>query len=226
MSIATLLVLADGRLPAGAHAHSAGVEVLVRRGELHDVASLRSFLRGRVATTGFVDATIAAAAMLDAARDAPDWMHLDREANARIVSPAQRTASRTLGRRLVRTALRCWPDARLEIAARVHPDGPHLAVALGAAGCAAGLDPNAVAVAAVHATVATPATAAVRMLGLDPVAVHAELAALAPEIDFVAGRAVDEVRRYGLRLASAPAAPRSEVTAERHARLEGRLFAS
>jgi urease accessory protein len=226
MSLATLLVLADGRFPAGGHAHSAGVEIFVRSGELHDVTSLRSFLRGRVATAGFVDATVASAAVLESECEAPEWIRLDREANARFASPVQREVSRTLGRRLVRTANRCWPDERLDDVAGVHPDGPHFSLALGAAGGAAGIGPLEVAVAAVHTSAATPATAAVRLLGLDPVAVYAELAALAPEIDAVAVRAVEEIRRHGLTGAIAPTAPRTEIAAERHPRLEGRLFAS
>lgn len=221
MSLATLLVLADGRFPAGGHAHSAGVEVFARNGEITDVASLRLFLRGRVATTGYNDATVAAAAV-----DESSWDAVDAEANARIAAPELRAVSRMLGRRLVRTAQRCWPDARLGAATSVHADGPHFAVALGAAGAAAGLDAQSVAVVAVHACAATPATAAVRLLGLDPVAVYAELAALAPEIDRIAMAAAADVARHGLRGALAPAAPRTEIAARRHSRLEGRLFAS
>ena len=221
MSLATLLVLADGRFPAGSHAHSAGVEVFVRGRELTDVETLRAFLRGRIATWGFVDATVAAAAA-----NTQSWTVIDAEANARIAAPELRAVSRLLGRRLVRTASRCWPDGRLTEVGRLHPDGPHYGVALGAAGVAAGLDALAVAVAAVHASATTPATAAVRLLGLDPVAVHAELAALAPDIDRIAALAVAEVRRHGLRGSLAPAAPRSEIAAVRHTQLEGRLFAS
>ncbi len=66
MTLAALLVLADGRMPAGTHAHSAGIETFARRGEVHDLASLRSFLRGRLSSVGYTDATVAAAVVLDA----------------------------------------------------------------------------------------------------------------------------------------------------------------
>jgi urease accessory protein len=221
MSLATLLVLADGRFPAGGHAHSAGVEVFARNREISDVASLRLFLRGRITTSGYSDATVATAAVRELS-----WANVDAEANARLAAPELRAVSRMLGRRLVRTASRCWPDERLGAAASVHADGPHFPVALGAAGAAAGLDAQAVAVVAIHASAATPATAAVRLLGLDPVAVYAELASLAPEIDRIANCAVADVARHGLRDALAPAAPRTEIAAARHSRLEGRLFAS
>ncbi|OUC94863.1 urease accessory protein UreF, partial [Streptosporangium minutum] len=50
MSRAALLVLADGRFPAGGHAHSGGAEAAVTAGRVHDVASLREFCRGRLHT--------------------------------------------------------------------------------------------------------------------------------------------------------------------------------
>ena len=39
-SVSYELLLADGRFPAGAHAHSAGVEVFIRNGELLLAAAL------------------------------------------------------------------------------------------------------------------------------------------------------------------------------------------
>ena len=53
---------------------------------------------------------------------------------------------------------------------------PHHPVALGVIAAAAGLGPPAAAVAAAHGTVTGPAAAAVRLLGLDPYAVHGLLA--------------------------------------------------
>ena len=56
MSRAALLVLADGRFPAGGHAHSGGVEAAVARGPYHDADSLEAFCRGRLHTAGLVAA--------------------------------------------------------------------------------------------------------------------------------------------------------------------------
>ncbi len=58
--MATLLLLADGRLPTGGHVHSGGVEEAVNDGRIRDVASLRDYLVGRLATSGRVDAGLAA----------------------------------------------------------------------------------------------------------------------------------------------------------------------
>ncbi|MFG1822188.1 urease accessory protein UreF [Microbispora bryophytorum] len=193
---AALLLLADSRLPAGGHAHSGGVEEAVRRGSVTGAGDLARFLRGRLATAGLVTAALAAAACeLAAARDpgAPPpgdtadgvslWRRLDAEADARTASPAQREAARLQGRLLLRTARRMWPSAALDTLARAVPDGPHHPVALGAAAASAGCAPRQAALAAAYTSVTGPATAAVRLLGLDPVTVHRLLADLATALD-------------------------------------------
>jgi urease accessory protein UreF len=117
------------------------------------------------------------------------WRALDAEADARTASPAMRVASRTQGRLLVRSARRIWPSPMLDGLARALPDGAHHAVALGAVAHAAGCPPREAALAAAYNTVTGPATAAVRLLGLDPVTVHRLLAVLAPELDGTASDA-------------------------------------
>jgi urease accessory protein len=223
---AALLVLADGRLPAGGHAHSGGVETLVRRGELRNLATLHSFLVLRVETVGFCEATVAVATAREGRGGTDRWAWVDAEAAARIASPAVRTVSRTLGRQLVRTAARMWPDPRLDRISEVHDNGPHHGVALGGAGLAAGLDDHDVALAACYGAIAGPATAAVRLLGIDPVDAHALLASLAHRTDAIAASAADSVARVGLADVPAPTAPHLEIAAEEHARQEVRLFAS
>ena len=60
-NLATLLALADSRLPTGGHVHSGGVEEAVTSGLVVDLPTLRAFLRRRVRTSGLVTASIAAA---------------------------------------------------------------------------------------------------------------------------------------------------------------------
>jgi urease accessory protein len=102
---------------------------------------------------------------------------------------------------------------------------PHQPVALGVLAAAAGLDRTAAAVAAAHGTVTGPASAAVRLLGLDPYAVHGLLARLAPECDRIAA---DAAARAGDPVDDLPAAgaPLLDIGAELHATWEVRLFAS
>jgi urease accessory protein len=212
---ATLLLLADGRFPAGGHAHSGGLEPAVTAGRVADVPGLAAFLRGRLATVGLVAAAFAAAAAAPGAA-VPG---LDEALDARTPSPAQRKASRAQGRALLRAGRALWPLPR------DLPVAPHHPVAVGAVAAAAGLDTRDAALVAAHGAVAGPASAAVRLLGLDPYAVHGLLARLAPDCDEVADRAA--------RLADGPVddlpaacAPLLDLGAEAHARWEVRLFAS
>ncbi|MFD1666215.1 urease accessory protein UreF [Streptomyces calvus] len=224
MSRSALLVLADGRFPAGGHAHSGGAEAAVAAGRITDAASLEDFCRGRLHTTGLVSAALAASAALGA-----DPAELDAPANARTPSPALRTAARRLGRQLLRAARATWPSDELDGLARRFPKGAHQPVVLGLTARAAGLGPADAAHCAVHESVSGPATATVRLLGLDPFDATAVSARLAPEADRVVERAVDAARRVageGVDALPAASAPLLEILAEAHAGWSVRLFAS
>jgi urease accessory protein len=55
------LLLADGRFPAGGHAHSGGVEAAVAAGRVGGEESLEAFVLGRLATVGLTEAAMAVA---------------------------------------------------------------------------------------------------------------------------------------------------------------------
>ena len=231
--LALLLLLADGRLPAGGHAHSGGVEGAVAAGLIAGPPDLAAYLDGRLATTGRVDAAVAVASWrcfvqlaLSAAPAA--LAEIEAEASARTASPAQRTASRALGRGLLRVARRCWSDPALDLLGTIHPDGPLAPMVLGGAGAAAGMTALEVAAASLWGLVSAPAWAAVRLLGLDPLEVTALLARLSPDIDREAGGAAAAWGEQVRPAAELPAAgaPLAEIGAEGHAAWEVRLFAS
>jgi urease accessory protein len=171
------------------------------------------------------------------------WDELDAEADARTPSPAQREASRRQGRALLRAARVAWPDdaglAALAASgagtARAAGDGasarteyrggPHHAVVLGAAAAAAGCDDGDAARIAAYQSVAGPASAAVRLLALDPMRAAAVLAALARDIDQIAKRAAADADGP-LDELPCPSAPALDLLAEAHIRAEVRLFES
>ncbi|MGW1725969.1 urease accessory protein UreF [Streptomyces sp. NPDC002306] len=224
MATGALLVLADGRFPAGGHAHSGGAEAAVRAGRITGAASLEDFARGRLHTAGLVAAGLAAAAALGV-----DPVELDAAADARTPSPALRVAARKLGRQLTRAARATWPSAELDALAREFPKGAHQPVVLGLVARAAGLAAVDAAYCAAYESVGGPATATVRLLGLDPFDATAVLARLAPELDRVADRAVEAARRVpddGVEALPAASAPLLEISAEAHAAWPVRLFAS
>jgi urease accessory protein len=232
--VSALLLLADGRFPAGGHAHSGGLEAAVALEGVDTITRLEAFLRGRAATTGAVSAAFAAAACAaltgppasgGAGSGAGVLTALDRELDARIPSPALRAVSRRLGRQLLRAGRVVWPDPRLDELAAAIPGGPHQPLVLGVVAAVAGLSPAAAAAAAVHETVASPATAAVRLLGLDPFAVHAALARIGAELDAIAAEGAAHAHTPPADL-PAWGAPLLDVLAELHATWEVRLFGS
>ncbi|MFJ9819063.1 urease accessory protein UreF [Streptomyces sp. NPDC101151] len=224
MARGALLVLADGRFPAGGHAHSGGAEAAVKAGRITCAAGLEDFCRGRLHTAGLVAGALAAAAALGA-----EPRELDAAADARTPSPALRAAARRLGRQLMRAARASWPSAELDALAREFPKGAHQPVVLGLAARAAGLGPVDAAYCSVYENVSGPATATVRLLSLDPFDATGVLARLAPELDRVADAAVEAARRVldeGVDALPAASGPLLEVGAEWHAAWPVRLFAS
>ncbi|MEI5102449.1 urease accessory UreF family protein [Streptomyces sp. PmtG] len=224
MTRAALLVLADGRFPAGGHAHSGGAEAAVKAGRITGAGSLAEFCRGRLHTTGLVSAALAAAAALGT-----DPVALDEAADARTPSLALRGAARKLGRQMLRAARAAWPSPELDALARAFPKGTHQPIVLGLAARAAGLDGTDAAYCAAYESVSGPATAVVRLLSLDPFEATAVLARLADEMDHVSAAAAAAAARVpdeGPDALPAASAPLLEIGGESHAAWPVRLFAS
>ncbi|MEU2669259.1 urease accessory UreF family protein [Streptomyces sp. NPDC007164] len=220
MSRAALLVLADGRFPAGGHAHSGGAEPAVKAGRIRNAEDLTEFCRGRLHTTGLTAAALAAAAA-----HGHDPLALDEAADARTPSPALRAVARRLGRQLMRAARATWPSPELAALAGARPRGAHQPVVLGLTARSAGLGPEDAAHCAAYETVGAPATAVVRLLSLDPFEATAVLARLAPELDRIAARAAAAAHGT-IDALPAASAPLLDITAEAHAAWPVRLFAS
>lgn len=209
-NLTTLLALADSRLPTGGHVHSGGVEEAVTSGLVADVATLRAYLRRRIRTQGLVTASLAAA--VHTGTLAPT--RADLETDARTPAPAARQASRAQGRGLVRLARRVWPGEDWESLGAT----PHLAVAAGWAGRPAGLTAEQTALSVVYTTMTNSATAAQRLLALDPGDVAAltfELSALCDQTSASAAKELADLSD-----------PLLDVLAERHHRRERPLFVS
>jgi urease accessory protein len=245
-----LFLLADSRLPSGSHGHSGGVEALVDRGLVRSADDLALFLDGRVRTGGRVVAAAAAAACALAGGPPPlqeshfhatwlqesgfpdgmstDWERWDAAVSARISSAALRAASRAQGAALLRTVSLAFPTpavAALRALPRVHHP-----LVLGGAAAAAGADPANAAALALHHLVGGAATAAVRLLGLDPLQVAAVTARVARAAEPVAAEAAvlatAAVSAADPGLLPAEGSPLIDVLAELHRASEATLFAS
>jgi urease accessory protein len=209
-SLATLLTLSDSRLPTGGHVHSGGVEEAIAEGLVRDLMTLRAFLRRRIGTTGLVTASVAAAVHTGSL----SVSQADHETDARTPAPAARRASRAQGRGLLRLARRVWPADDWDRLGAT----PHLAVAAGTVGAAGGLAPEGTALTVVYTTMTGSATAAQRLLALDPGDVAALTFELSTMCDDTAAAACKELADLS--------DPLLDVLAQRHSQRERPLFAS
>lgn len=224
------LLLADTRLPSGAHVHSGGVEQAVDDGVIRNVTTMEDYLEGRLLTSGRLFAHVAARACVlagsrERSADVAHWIAMDDEVSARVVSPATRRSVRTQGRSLLKTALALYNFGEIETILRSIPDGPYLPVVQGVLTCFGGLAPRDAALQSAYGSIASTASAALRLLGLDPMSVAIVLRDMSPAIDAVAMEA-GLASTKEVELLPSPASPLSDHMAERHAIREERLFAS
>ncbi|MET8995174.1 urease accessory UreF family protein [Amycolatopsis sp. NPDC004169] len=218
------LILADSRFPGGGHVHSGGLEEVVSRKLVTSVRDLPGFLSGRLRTAGYL-AAVFAAASAHAAVARGKWSLLDSELDARTPSLAQREASRAQGRGTARAGRIAWPSPVLDALLAETPR-PHHPIVLGALVGVAGGSPYDAAMAVAYLAVSGPASAAVRLLGLDPFAVNAVVARL--DLASVCSAAAEVAGDDPATLPS-PGSPGLDLFAEAHARHhqeEVRLFAS
>jgi urease accessory protein len=208
--LATLLALSDSRLPTGGHVHSGGVEEGVASGLVRDLPTLRAFLCRRIRTSGLVTASIASAVHSGTLSVAA----ADGETDARTPAPAARSASRAQGRGLLRLARRVWPSHDWDsVGAK-----PHLGVAAGSVGLASGMLPEQTALSVVYTTMTGSATAAQRLLALDPGDVAALTFELSPLCERTAAAAAKELADLS--------DPLLDVLAQHHVERDRPLFVS
>jgi len=223
MAKLSLLLLSDGRFPAGGYAHSGGLESAVADGL--QVADLPRFLVERLAAVARPECVL----MLAAARAArvPDLdalLCLDAEAEARTPSPPLRTASRRLGAQLLRSACTVWPERALIAAYRAASNATPRAVAFGVVAASTGLDDLDAAQGYLYEEAAMVSAAAVRLLPLD----SADALRLLTDAEPTLNRLADEIVSIRYPAARIPSAfaPSHELRSLAHARREGRLFAT
>ena len=230
------LLLADGRLPTGAHTQSAGLEPALNHGlELADVPA---YIRARLTTVTEVEAAAAVVARHRwlAAADSPTsgadrvemLAEVDRAWRVRTMSAALRDASDLLGRSYLRLASSVWPGLHPlalapQPAKRASSSRPAWcrAVVLGATAAEAGLTVGQTARLVGYEDVQTVIAAALKLRPFDPaVAVRWSVAAGA-DVEALVTRvaALTEPDRI-----PAYAAPQIEHWAELHTRTERRLF--
>jgi urease accessory protein len=210
------LLLADGRLPSGAHTQSAGVEPALAAGMT--LAVVPDYVRVRLRTVTEVEAATAVLAgrVRKAGGGSASLAEVDAAWRVRTLSDALREASDLLGRSLLRTASAVW-DLR-DLAA----GGPWCRpVVLGATAAAAGLDAEQTARLVGYDDVQTVVSAALKLEPFDPSTGVGWVAGAADEVEAMVARAVTVTRTAEI---PAHSAPLVEEWGQRHRTSERRLF--
>jgi urease accessory protein len=222
----SLLQFTDGLFPAGAYAHSFGLECCVQSGEVRDAAGVEAFLRAYLeGCAGPTDAV----ALLCARRAATsnnlaNCLALDELLDA-VKTPSElRDASRQMGRQTLRVAthLPCHPfleEFGNAVANEITPG--HHAIVFGTIGGTLGWDALEMAGAYLYSTSAALVGAALRLLPLGQLAGQRILWSVSPLIATLAGDAQNKNEQDMWSFA-----PALEIASMRHALLDARLFRS
>jgi urease accessory protein len=222
----SLLQFTDGLFPAGAYAHSFGLESYVQAGAIRDAAGVETFLRALMeGSSGPTDAVVALCAWRACrSNDLETCLQVDRTFDAMKPAAELRSASRQMGRQVLRIASqqahhRLLVDLFREVEQGDTPG--HHPVAFGAVGSTLGWPPEETAAAYLYSTCAALAAAALRLVPLGQSSGQRVLWSVQPLIARLAREAQDK------RLEDVWSfAPGLEIAAMRHATLDARLFRS
>jgi urease accessory protein len=222
----SLLQFTDGLFPAGAYAHSFGLESFVQAGEVRDAVGVEAFLRAYLeGCAGPTDAVALVCARRAAAKeDLASCLALDEMLDAMKAPSELRDASRQMGRQTLRVAthLPCHPmleEFGNAVAGETTPG--HHAIVFGMIGGILGWDTLEMTSAYLYSTSAALIGASLRLLPLGQLAGQRIVWNVKPLIATLAEEAQD---RHEADIWSF--APALEIASMHHATLDARLFRS
>lgn len=213
------LLLADARLPAGGHTQSGSLEPGLAAGL--GAEGIPAYIQVRLSTVARVEVGTAVVALHCLRNDEPLDAVVEAWA-ARTTSPAMRETSRSQGRALQRLSSRLWPRSAMVAEVAQRPGTPR-PVVLAAAAAATGMSPRSLGQVIGYDDVQTVASAALKLVPLDPATVSGWVLDALPAV----GRLARDLA--GLtRPAEIPgsAAPQIEAWAQAHAESTRRLFSA
>lgn len=217
------MLLGDGRFPAGSYAHSLGLEQAVSDGL--SVEGVRGFMAARLRLVAEPEARVGVAARRGVCLDGVSGaLAVDAEFCARCPSPVLRESSRRLGGALLRSAGVVWPSASVLQKYRTASMTTPRPVALGVVAAVIGVGEAELAAVALYDDAATVASAALKLLPLDPASASGWVAELAPWISEAARVVALDDRPLAAQ--PAPAAVGLELAAFVHHERRERLFVS
>ena len=213
------LLLADGRLPTGAHTQSAGVEPALRHGMR--LAEVPDYLQARLTTVTEVEAATAVVArhrwLTEPERRGSALAEVDAAWRVRTLSDALRDASDLLGRSYLRTASAVW-----DLTGLTRSGTPWCRpVVVGAVAAEAGLAAADTARLVAFEDVQTVVAAALKLMPFDPAEGVRWSAAAADAVERLVGRVSGHLCTADI---PAHSAPQIEEWGQRHRTTERRLF--
>jgi len=222
----SLLQFADGLFPAGAYAHSFGLESCVQAGDVHDAAGVEAFLRAYLeGSAAPADAVAAVCAQRAASSgDLAPCFALDEMLDAMKTASELREASRQMGRQTLRVATHvCFNPfvAQFGQAVANEQTPGHHAVVFGMIGGVSGWSSLETASAYLYSTSSALVGTALRLLSLGQLAGQRILWNAGPLIAKLAAEAQDKSQDD-----MGSFVPALEIASMRHALLEARLFRS
>jgi urease accessory protein len=222
----SLLQFTDGLFPAGAYAHSFGLEACVQSGEVRDAAGVEAFLHAYLeGSAGPTDAVVLVCARRAAAeRNLETCLVLDRDLDAMKAASELREASRQMGRQTLRVAASLPGEPFLEefaraVAGEVTPG--HHPIVFGVIGGILGWDTLEMTGAYLYSASVAVVGAALRLLPLGQLVGQRILWNAQPLIVSLAQnvQTKGEADIWSF-------APALEIASMRHGRLDARLFRS
>ena|ERR1700674_3454659 len=222
----SLLQFTDGLFPAGAYAHSFGLESCVQSGEVRDAAGVEAFLRAYLeGCAGPTDAVALICARRAAANETlASCLALDELLDAMNASSELRDASRQMGRQTLRVATHLPSHPLLvefsKAVANEITTGHH-SIVFGMIGGILGWDALEMTGAYLYSTSAALVGAALRLLPLGQLAGQRIVWNVRP---LIAALAEEAQNKYEQDMWSF--APALEIASMRHALLDARLFRS
>jgi len=232
-SFLCLLQFSDGLFPAGAYAHSFGLEFFAADGTIRDASGveffLRSYLQGSVAPTDVIAALASRKATISGrAAGIERCVAIDHSLDVMKSASELRDASRQMGRQVLRIASNLDNSLPLHeliidlLRAVENQETPgHHAMAFGVVGAAFGWPEKEMACSYLYSTCAGLIAAALRLLPLGQLSGQQILWALGSSITSLAeevqGKDMADIWSF---------APEIEIASMRHAMLDARLFRS
>ncbi len=222
----SLLQFSDGLFPAGAYAHSFGLEWYVQAGIVSDAASLEALLRSYLeAGVAPADArTLLRAWRAATAEDMERCLRLDAMVDALKPAEELRNASRQMGRQTLRTANSILDHAFVhsfygKVEECVTPG--HHPVAMGVVGGELAWDPQEMVSAYLYSSSAALVNAALRLFPLGQLAGQRILWNLQPLFEQLSADVLEHCEEEIWSFT-----PALEIAAMRHSTLDARLFRS